>query len=82
MDFEQRRRLKWLDGRQERGLSESDEFCGDPILEALGETPDLANYIDVAIRQRRIPADVGRMLIQVVAGLDEALSLYQSEGGV
>lgn len=77
MDFDIRRRLKWIDGRQERGLTPDDPFAGDPILGALGETPDLANYIDEAIKQGRMPEHVGRELIREVASIDRKIALYR-----
>lgn len=77
MDFDERRRLKWIDGRQERGLTQDDPFAGDPVLEALCETPDLANYIDEAIKQGRIPEYVGRELIREVRSIDSAIGMYR-----
>lgn len=77
MDFDVRRRLKWIDGREERGLAHDEPFQGDPILEALGETPDLANYIDQAIIDGRMPEHVGRELIRKVRDVDGVISLYR-----
>ena len=77
MDFDVRRRLKWIDGREERGLAHDEPFQGDPILEALGETPDLANYIDQAIHDGRMPEQVGRELIRKVRDVDGVISLYR-----
>lgn len=77
MDFDERRRLKWIDGRAARGLAHDAPFQDDPVLEALGETPDLANYIDEAIKQGRIPEYVGRELIREVRSIDSAIGLYR-----
>lgn len=77
ISFEDRCKAKWSAGRAERGLSRNAPFVGDPILEALGETPDLANYIDEAIKQGRIPEDVGRELIREVWMIDGALAMYR-----
>lgn len=77
MTFEERRRYKWKAGRVERGLDEAAPFDGDPVIEALGETPDLANYIDEAVAQGRIPEFVGRELIREVASIDSALAMYR-----
>lgn len=76
-DFDERRRAKWAAGRAERGLSPDAPFDGNPVHEALGETPDLANYIEQAIHEGRIPEFVGRELIREVASIDGAISLYR-----
>ena len=77
MDFDERRKQKWIAGRRERGLSHDAPFDGDPVLEALGETPDLANYIEQSIRDGRIPEFVGRELIREVWAIDAAIALYR-----
>ncbi len=76
-EFDERRQQKWAAGRAERGLPADAPFQGDPIVEALGETPDLANYLDEAIRQGRIPEYVGRELIREVASIDRVIALYR-----
>ena len=75
--FDDRRRAKWLAGRAERRLTPSDPFDGNPVLEALSETTDLANYIEQAIHEGRIPEYVGRELIREVASIDAAIGLYR-----
>lgn len=77
MTFEERRRYKWKAGRIERGMDESDPFAGDPVIEALDETPDLANYIEEAVAQGRIPDYVGDELLREVASIDMALAMYR-----
>jgi hypothetical protein len=77
MDFDERRRAKWAAGRAERGLTPNDPFQGNPVLEALGETPDLANYVEQSVHEGRIPEDVGRELIAQVASMDMVISLYR-----
>lgn len=76
MDFDERRRQKWLAGRRERGLPLNAPFQGDPVHEALGETPDLANYVEQAINDGRIPENVGDEIIRQVFGIDMVLSVY------
>lgn len=46
MDFDQRRRQKWIAGRKERGLGMAGTFLGNPAEELQHETLDLANYAD------------------------------------
>lgn len=77
MTFEERRKLKWKAGRIERRMDDEAPFDGDPVLEALGETPDLANYIDEAVKQGRIPEFVGRELIREVTAIDSAIGMYR-----
>ncbi len=77
MDFDERRLKKWRQGRRERGLPDDAPFQGNPVLEALDETPDLANYIEQAIHEGRIPEYVGRELIREVASIDGAIGLYR-----
>lgn len=76
MDFDQRRRQKWVAGRRERGLPLNAPFQGDPVREAMGETPDLANYVEQAIRDGRIPERVGDEIIHQVFGIDMILGVY------
>lgn len=77
ISFEDRCKAKWRAGRAERGLSRNAPFDGDPIVEAMCETPDLANYIEEAIKQGRIPEYVGRELIREVWMIDGALAMYR-----
>lgn len=76
LDFDRRRHKKWLDGRRDRGLPLDAPFEGDPVLEALGETPDLANYVEQGISDGRIPEVVGREIIKQVFGIDMILGVY------
>lgn len=46
MDFDKRRRQKWVAGRRERGLDASGAFLGDPAAELQEEMMDVANYAD------------------------------------
>lgn len=46
MDFDQRRRQKWIDGRRERGLPLDGKFVGDPAEELQNEAVDIPNYAD------------------------------------
>lgn len=75
--FDDRRNAKWRAGALKYRGSLTAPFQDDPVLEALGETPDLANYIDEAIRQGRIPEHVGRELIREVASIDAVLVMYR-----
>ena len=42
----------------------------------MGETPDLANYVEQAIRDGRIPERVGDEIIHQVFGIDMILGVY------
>jgi hypothetical protein len=77
LTFDEKRAAKWRAGRAERGLPLDAPFKDDPVLEALSETPDLANYIEEAIKQGRIPDYVGRELIREVRSIDAAISMYR-----
>lgn len=46
MDFDQRRRQKWIDGRRERGLPLDGKFLGNAAEELQNETLDIPNYAD------------------------------------
>lgn len=46
-EFHRLRRLKWRDGRAERGLSMAAPFDGEPSKEAQDESLDQANYAEV-----------------------------------
>lgn len=74
--FNRRAKAKWVAGRRERGLSPLDPFQGDPCAEGREECLDLANYIDQAIKDGRIPEQVGDQIIQQVYGIDMILGVY------
>lgn len=76
MDFDARRRAKWIAGRQERGLDMRAPFQGDPCAEGMSECVDLANYVDQAIRDGRIPELVGDEIIRQVYGIDMVLAAF------
>ena len=54
MDFDERRRLKWKMGREERGLAADDPFDGDPACELEEEFIDAGNYLDELMAAGRI----------------------------
>ena len=57
MDFDEERRLKWIKGRADRGLLDSEAFEGDAAVEIAEEAMDAANYSDQLLLEGRITAD-------------------------
>ncbi len=76
MDFVARMRRKWIAGRRERGLELDAPFEGDPCREGQSECVDLANYVEQAIRDGRMPEHVGDEIIRQAYGIDMILEVY------
>lgn len=79
MDFDARRRRKWARGRAERGLSPDAPFDGNPCVEGQDECVDLANYVEQAIRDGRVPERVGDEIIRQAYGIDMILGVYAKD---
>ena len=77
MTFEERRKQRWEYGAPARKANAHLRVFDDDVDNAQNSAGDLANYIDEAIKQGRIPEYVGRELIREVASIDAAISLYR-----
>lgn len=71
MEFDDRRRAKWIAGRKERGLPlDTGTFDGDPAAEAREELLDLANYAETLHAQGRIDANEWHRIYMLALDLD------------
>lgn len=57
MDFNDERRVKWIRGREDRGLLDSEAFEGDAALKIAEEAMDAANYSDQLLLEGRITVE-------------------------
>lgn len=77
MDFETRRQARWDYQAPARKANLHLRVFDDDVDNAQNAAADVANHVEEAVKQGRIPEYVGRELIREVWMIDGALAMYR-----